>query len=176
MQKRRQEHGFIFEQMLKEELSLTKSDDLKFDFNLGKTPVQIKTTSGGSLRLGRYRNGLEVSEDFYLIYAVHKNQKIIEAKSILIDGLKYNRQFSFIVQHYFDEYIKPLPDRSGKYQEYCTDIKYLAKSKLVCPEVKKGGGGNNRLQSYVQIKDLKKLGKEVDLGLEKLEKKSFEIA
>lgn len=173
---RRQEHGFTFEKMLAEELKTNESDDLKFDCMYGKVPMQVKTTSGRSLRLGRYRNGLEVSRDFYLVYAVHKDRKITEVKSFLIDGLEYNKQFTFIIQHYFDEVIKPLPDRSGHYKEYCDDIKFMAKSKLVMPEVKKGGGGNNRLQSYIQIKDIPSLGTEVDLGLSKFLTKEFETA
>lgn len=164
----------MFENMVKEKMNLGPSDDLKFDFMHGNIPVQIKTTVGNSLRLGRYKNGLEVSKDFYMIYAKHRDKQIIEAKAYLIDGLTYNRQFSFSVQNYFDEYIKPLPDRSGKYQEYCSDLKFMAKDKMVTPEVKKGGGGNNRLQSYLYLKDLKHMGSEVDLDLQDLIKKVFE--
>lgn len=174
--KRRQEHGYMFEEMVKEHLDLDPSDDLKFDFVHEGVSVQIKTTGGNSLRLGRYRNGLEISKDFYLVYAKHKDHEIIDIKSYLVDGLTYNRQFSFSVQNYFDQYIKPLPDRSGKYQEYCSDLKFMAKERLVTPEVKKGGGGNNRLQSYLYLKDIDQLGKEVDLGLNKFLQKTFEIA
>ena len=157
----------MFENMIQESLSLQPINDLKFDFDYDGIPVQIKTTTGNSLRLGRYKNGLEIGRDFYMIYAKHKDKQIVDAKAYLIDGLRYNRQFSFSVQNYFDEYIKPLPDRSGKYQEYCADLKFMAKDKMVTPEVKKGGGGNNRLQSYVYLKDLSCLGTEVDLGLDK---------
>lgn len=162
----------MFENMMQSKMNLGPSDDLKFDFMHGSTPVQIKTTSGNSLRLGRYKNGLEISKDFYMIYAKHKDKQIIEAKAYLIDGLTYNRQFSFSVQNYFDEHIKPLPDRSGKYQEYCLDLKLMAKDRMVTPEVKKGGG-NNRLQSYVHLEDLKHMGSEVDLDLQDLIKKVF---
>lgn len=165
----------MFESMVESHLELNPSDDLKFDFIYDEVPMQIKTTSGKSLRLGRYKNGLEIGQDFYLVYAEHKDHEIVQIKSYLIDGLTYNSQFSFSIQHYFDEYIKPLPDRSGKYQDYCSDLKFMAKSKLITPEVKKGCG-NNRLQSYVQIKDLKALGSEVDLGLDKFLKKSFQTA
>jgi len=165
----------MFEDMLKNTLDLSPADDLKFDFTHGAIPMQVKTSSGNSLRLGRYQNGLEMGRDFYLVYAKHKNQEIVEVKSYLIDGLEYNKQFSFMILQYFEEYIKPLPDRSGKYAEYCADLKYMAKDKLVMPEVKKGGG-NNRLQSYVQMKDLHRLGKEVDLGLSKFIQKTFETA
>lgn len=163
----------MFEGMMRDKLSLDPSDDLKFDFMHNGVPVQIKTTGGNSLRLGRYKNGLEISKDFYMVYAKHKDKQIVEVKSYLMDGLTYNRQFSFSVQNYFDEYIKPLPDRSGKYQEYCSDIKFMAKDRLVVPEVKKGGGGNNRLQSYLYLKDLKHMGSEVDLGLQDLIEKVF---
>lgn len=163
----------MFEEMVRKHLDLGKTDDLKFDFAFDGVPVQVKTTIGNSLRLGRYKNGLEIGQDFYLIFAKHKDHEIVDVKSFLVDGLEYNRQFSFTVQHYFDAYIKPLPDRSGKYKEYCTDIKQMAKSKLVSPEVKKGGGGNNRLQSYIQIKDIPDIAKEVDLGLSTFLNKSF---
>lgn len=162
----------MFEDMLKDRLDLSASDDLKFDFRLKQTPMQVKTTGGNSLRLGRYQNGLEIGQDFYLVYAKHKNHKILDVRSYLIDGLEYNKQFSFMILHYFQEHIKPLPDRSGKYNEYCADLKYMAKDKLIMPEVKKGGG-NNRLQSYVQIKDLPQIGVEVDLGLSTLLSKNF---
>lgn len=166
----------MFETMIQKSLKADTSDDIRFDLIHNQIPMQVKTTSGKSLRLGRYQNGLEIGQNFYLTYAVHKDRSITEVKSYLINGLEYNRQFSFMIQHYFDEYIKPLPDRSGKYKDYCTDIKFMAKDKLVMPEVKKGGGGNNRLQSYIQIKDLPAIGTEVDLGLENLIKKTFEFA
>ena len=165
--KRRQEHGYSFESMVKEHLGAEESPDIRFDLIHDDTPMQIKTTGDKSLRLGRYKSGLEISNDFYLVYAIHDNYEIVDVKSYLINGLDYNRQFSFEVQGAFDELIKPLPDRTGMYKEYCTQIKAMAQPRLVCPAVKKGGGGNNRLQSYIQIKDVPELGVEVDLGLEK---------
>lgn len=169
---RRQEHGYSFELMVKDFLGAEESQDIRFDLIYDKTSMQIKTTSGKSLRLGRYRNGLEVSQDFYLVYAVHKDYEIVDVKSYLVDGLIYNRQFSFEVQGMFDELIKPLPDRNGMYKEHCLSLKELAAEKLVSPEVKKGGE-NNRLQSYIQIKDIPAVATEVDLGLQKLLKKNI---
>lgn len=166
----------MFEGMLKSHLGLDPSEDVKFDFYSEGTPMQVKTTTGNSLRLGRYKNGLEIGQDFYLIFAKHKSGEITEARSFLVDGHEYNNQFLFTIQHYFDEYIKPLPDRSGKYQDYCSDLKYMARNLLVTPEVKKGGGGNNRLQSYIQIKDIPKISTEVDLELDSFLNKSFAAA
>lgn len=169
---RRQEHGYSFERMIQDQLDAEESSDIRFDLIYENTPMQIKTTSGKSLRLGRYKNGLEVSEDFYLVYAVHKEFEIVDVKSYLVDGLAYNRQFSFEIQGFFDEVIKPLPDRTGPYKDHCLAIKELAASRLVSPEVKKGGE-NNRLQSYIQIKDIPAVATEVDLGLQKLLKKNI---
>lgn len=172
---RRQEHGFVFEKMIADHLPINKSDDIKFDCVYDNIPMQLKTTVDSTIRLGRYKNGLEISKDFYLVYARHKGGIITEAQAYLIDGLAYNRQFSFSVLHYFEEHIKPLPDRSGKYTEYCSDLKFMAKDRLVNPAVKKGGGGNNRLQSVMRIDDIPKLGSPVDLGLGKFFKIPFDI-
>lgn len=94
----RQNHGFIYEDLVIKKYKLTKlsSYTAPFDAVYNKIPVQIKCIKNGlSIYLGSYLHNTKISEDFILVIGIHNSSEVVEEMIYKIDHKTYSDFLKF---------------------------------------------------------------------------------
>lgn len=94
----RQNHGFIYEDLVIKKYNLTKltSYIAPFDAVYNKIPVQIKCIkNGSSIYLGSYLHNTKIFEDFILIIGFHNSNEVVEEMIYKIDHKTYSEFLKF---------------------------------------------------------------------------------
>ena len=161
----RQQHGFIFEQYVKNKYNIILNDNdytNKRDGELKGIPVSIKLEQYGSdIELADYFRNSEITCDFYLIVGFWEGQKdnIIEEHVLLIKGnefhqlfdLSFNERFKFLLQNITNDYSDDI-----KWKQQITILRKEWSQQppnLIRPRFKRDHKTQKRIQCAINNKD-----------------------
>lgn len=160
----RQQHGFNFEQYIKEKYQVILNDEYtnKWDGLLNKIPVSIKLEQYGSdIELADYFRNSQIEEDFYLIVGFWQGTKsnIIEEHILLINGVEYHKLFDLSFNERFRELLASISNDKKDDALWKKQITLLRKewsektSNLIRPRFKRDHKKQKRIQCAINNKD-----------------------
>ena len=160
----RQQHGFNFEQHIKEKYQVILNDGYtnKWDGLLNGVPVSIKLEQYGSdIELADYFRNSQIEENFYLIVGFWQGAKdnIVEEHILLIDGVEYHKLFDLSFNERFKELLASISNDKKDDALWKKQITLLRKEwsektlNLIRPRFKRDHKKQKRIQCAINNKD-----------------------
>ena len=160
----RQQHGFNFEQHIKEKYQVILNDGYtnKWDGLLNEVPVSIKLEQYGSdVELADYFRNSQIEENFYLIVGFWQGTKdnIVEEHVLLINGAEYHKLFDLSFNERFKELLANISNDKKDDALWKKQITLLRKEwsektpNLIRPRFKRDHKKQKRIQCAINNKD-----------------------